>query len=237
MSLITNLLGMVLKFIYQTLSGFGGEPQNVSYYALALMVMAVFVKIITLPLTLKATKNAQRGQELNPKTEAIRKKYANDPNQMNQKIMELYKEHNYNPASGCLPMLIPLIIIFALIGVIRDPAKYMLDSASQIHEIARNFFWIPDLVKSDPYMYGLPLIYAVSMIAYSSMVQTPATDQRTAQMNNMMKYMMPVMMFFMSKSWPSGLILFWATSNIVEILIRFLMKLTMKTRGDANWNL
>ncbi len=235
MSILTNALGAILKFIYQSFQSLGPEPSNVSYYALALITMAVLQKIITMPLTLKGTKNAQRGQELNPQVEAIRKKYANDPNTQNKKIMELYKEHNYNPASGCLPMLIPIIIIFAMLNVIRNPGNYMLDNASQIHEIAKNFLWVPDLSNADPYIYGLPLIYAVSMFAYSSIMQSqqPAGDDRMKSMNMTMKFMMPVMMFIFARSWPSGMILFWASSNIVELVARTVIKFFIKEKGET----
>lgn len=236
MSILTNALGAILKFIYQSLTALGNEPSNISYYALALIAMALLQKIFTMPMTLKGTRNAQRGQELNPQVEAIRKKYANDPATQNKKIMDLYKENNYNPASGCLPMLIPIIIVFAMFSVIRNPGEYMLDKGTQIHEIAKNFIWVPDLSNPDPYIYGLPLVYAVSMFAYSSLMQTqqPGGDKNMQSMNMMMKYMMPIMMFFFSRSWPAGLILFWATSNISEIIIRAIMKFFIKKGETAS---
>ncbi|MDO5718261.1 MAG: YidC/Oxa1 family membrane protein insertase [Tissierellia bacterium] len=233
MSVLTNFLGSILKFIYESLQGLGNEPANISYYAIALILMALLQKLLTMPLTLKGTKNAQRGAELNPQVEAIRKKYANDPATANKKIMDLYKDNNYNPASGCLPMLIPLIIIFAMLNVIRNPGNYMFSDPEQIHRIATNFFWIPDLRNADKVIYGLPLIYAVSMVAYSSIMQQPATDEKMQSMNMMMKFMMPIMMFFFSRHWPAGLILYWATNNICEIVIRSLLKVFAKKKEET----
>ncbi|MDO5690402.1 MAG: YidC/Oxa1 family membrane protein insertase [Tissierellia bacterium] len=229
MSALSGVLGAVLRFIYETIQGMGPESTSISQYAISLIIMSIIMKLFTMPLMYKSTKNTQKGAELQPQVEAIQKKYAKDPSQMNAKIMQVYKDNNYSPTSGCLPMIISLVIIFAMFAVIREPAKYLFDDATKIHEIAKNFFWIPDLSKPDTLFYGLPLIYAVSMIVFSSMTQQPAGgNAQTKQMNMMMKYMMPIMMYFFSKSWESGLLLYWATSNIFEIIFKTLMKVFMR---------
>lgn len=236
MSVLTNTFGMILKFIYETLGNIGPESQYISHYALSLIIMALLQKIIFMPMTLKASKNAQKGQELNAGVNKIREKYKNDPETQNRKIMEYYKENDYNPAAGCLPMLIPLIFIFAMMGVVKEPANYIFDNADKIHDIAKNFFWISDLTQPDPLVYGLPLIYSISMFLYTSLTQssTAAMDASQAQMNNTMKYMMPVMMFFFSRQWTSGLILFWAASNILEVIIRLFGKISLSNKEELS---
>lgn len=145
--------------------------------------------------------------------------------------MKLYKEENISPTGGCLPMILNLIIVFAMLSVIRDPAKHMFENKELINTIAKNFFWIKDITGPDPLKFGLPLLYSLSMFLYSSILssQTPkAPNQNMQSMNMMTKYMLPVMMFFFSWTWPAGLLLYWGTGNVVEILVRFISKSFIK---------
>lgn len=71
--------------------------------------------------------------------------------------MKLYKEENISPTGGCLPMILNLIIVFAMLSVIRDPAKHMFENKELINTIAKNFFWIKDITGPDPLKFGLPL--------------------------------------------------------------------------------
>ncbi len=99
-------------------------------YATALLLFALIMQIILFPLGVKQQKNTNKQASLRPKENAIRKKYAGRNDQvtqqkMQQEIMELYQKENFNPAGGCLPLLIQLPIIFALFAVIRQPLTYI----------------------------------------------------------------------------------------------------------------
>lgn len=235
MGQLTNFLGSILRFIYQFLTDLGNEPEKISYYAISLMIMAVLIKIITMPLTLQSTKNMQKGAELQPEVDKIMKKYKDDPETQNRKMMELYKENDYKPGGGCggcLVMLIPLIIIWAMLGVIRNPDAYL--DLQQGVEISKNFLWIPDLSKADPNMFGLPFIYAISMFGFTYLTQNKqAMPNQTPEMQKstqMMQYMMPILFFFMGRNWASGIMLYWTTSNIIEIIVRLISKLFIKPK-------
>lgn len=231
---LTNILGAILRFIYQSLINLGNEPEIISYYAIALMLMALLQKIITIPLTVKSAENSKRAMELQPEIDKIREKYKNDPETQNRKMMQYYEENDYTPGGGCggcLTMLIPIIIIFAMLRVIRDPEAYIV--AQEGVEIAKNFLWIPDLSQPDPYFFGLPLIYALSLLLYTYINQktNPAMASQSSEMqrtNQMMMYIMPVMLFFMSKNWAGGILLYWTTSNIIEIIFRSISSVVVK---------
>ena len=93
---------------------------------MSIVVFTILVKLILLPLTLKQTKSMKQMQELNPKLKALQKKYGNDKQKLNEKTMELYRQHNVNPfAGGCLPLLLQLPILFALFQVLRLPDRYV----------------------------------------------------------------------------------------------------------------
>ena len=115
-------IGQIMKFCYNVTNN----------YALALFLFAIFAQIILFFFSIKTQKNAQKQSLLKPKEYAINKKYGDtkDPELLRKKQEELnkmYQENGFNPASGCLPMILMLIIIFPLYGVIRNPLSYISD--------------------------------------------------------------------------------------------------------------
>ncbi|NLX63899.1 MAG: YidC/Oxa1 family membrane protein insertase [Clostridiaceae bacterium] len=119
LSAIGKLFGMLMYFIYNTI--------GLHNYALSLVFFTIAYKLILLPLSIKQMKSAQLIQELQPELQRIQERYKHDREKLQEEQMKFYQEHNYNPASGCLPMLIQLPIIVALFYVIRMPMSYMLD--------------------------------------------------------------------------------------------------------------
>ena len=115
-------IGWIIKFCY-------GLIPN---YAVALLIFTLVMKLILFPFGIKQQKNMIRQAKLRPKEMAIRKRYAGRDDKvtqqkMQQEVMKLYQDENYNPASGCLPMILQLVIIFALYGVIQAPLTYVTD--------------------------------------------------------------------------------------------------------------
>ena len=125
---ITPFFGIVIKFIYDI---FGKN------YMLALVLFAILVKIILLPFGIKQQKNSLKQAKMRPMETAIRRKYAGRNDQktqqaMQQEIMELYQSEGYNPASGCLPLLIQMPVLFGLYSVIVNPLKYISGMAADV---------------------------------------------------------------------------------------------------------
>ena len=113
-------IGQIMKFCYMVTNN----------YALALFLFAIFAQIILFVFSIKTQKNAQKQSLLKPKEYAINKKYGDtkDPELLRKKqseISKMHQENGFNPASGCLPMILMLIIIFPLYGVIRNPLSYI----------------------------------------------------------------------------------------------------------------
>jgi YidC/Oxa1 family membrane protein insertase len=139
-------------------------------------------------------------QELAPKMQEIREKYKDDPEKMNKKIMNLYKENKVNPLGGCFPMLLQMPIFYALFIILRTTIE--LRGAPFV-------LWIQDLSMMDPYMV-LPGLMALTMLV-----------QQRAQMKDPrqrpMAIIMPIMFFFLFRSFPAGLTLYWTLFNILSI--------------------
>lgn len=116
---IAIVFGKLLFFIYNSV-GFHS-------YALSLLLFTIAVKLLLLPLSIKQIKSSQRMQEIQPELARIQERYKNDKEKLNEETMKLYQEKKYNPASGCLPLIVQMPILFALFYVIRMPMTFMLD--------------------------------------------------------------------------------------------------------------
>lgn len=226
MQFISNIFGTAMRLIYQTVSQMMAEPKSISYFAISILIMTILYKLITLPITINNIRTQEINAKIQPEMQKIQKKYKNNPEIQQKKIMELQKEHGYNPLMGCLPMLLQFVLVLALFQVMRDPIQYIFPQGAV--EIAKNFLWIPDLSLPDPIIFGLPLINGVSQFLMVS-IMTPKQPQGEGSemmqsMNTSMKYVMPVMIFFMTRSFAAGLALYWAFGNTLEIIFRLIMK-------------
>jgi YidC/Oxa1 family membrane protein insertase len=176
-------------------------------YGWAIVVFTIFLKILLFPLTYTSSVSMAKMQALQPKIKAIKKKYKNmrDPDQrkkMNTETMELYKREKVNPASGCLPMLLQLPILFGFFSLLRTCINVR-------HEPW--ILWITDLSIKDP-IYLLPILMGATQILLQKM--TPSTAEGAQKK---MMYLMPIIIVIFVINLPSGLTLYWFTSNILQI--------------------
>lgn len=238
MGILTQILGRIFKFIYESLVGMGQEPSQISYYAMAILVMALLYKLLTIPLTIQQAKATQKSAALQPQIEELKKKYGYNQEILNQKIQEFQKENNATQAtcSSCLLIIVQFIIVIALFNVIKEPAKYLFDNPQDIENIARNFFWIPDLSETDPTGFLIALLNSGTqlVVSYLSQMNTPAVNAQAQQSQKMMLYMMPIVFFFVFRTMPAGLVLYWTAGNVIEIIVKLITKGVTAKRLEAN---
>lgn len=115
---IAKVLGKLLFFIYNI--------PFINNYGVAIIIFTIIVKMFLLPLTLKQLKSAAKMQEVQPLIAEIQKKYKNDRDTLGKETMRIYQENKINPASGCLPLLIQMPILFSLFFVVSQPLKLLL---------------------------------------------------------------------------------------------------------------
>lgn len=131
--IIAKPLGKFLLFIYDTVAFHN--------YGLAIIFFTIIVKLALLPLTLKQYKSSAKMQELQPLIADIQKRYKDDKEKLNQETMKVYQENNYNPASGCLPLIFQMPILITLYWVIIQPLKFMIGKSEEtittLAEVAR----------------------------------------------------------------------------------------------------
>jgi YidC/Oxa1 family membrane protein insertase len=177
-----------------------------------------------LPFAIKQQKHSIRQATLRPKEMAIRNKYKGRTDQvtmqkMQQEIQEFYQKEHYSPYSGCLSLIIQMPIIMGLFALLRNPMMYMSDNNSDmIFAFHEDFMWIADLAQPDPWI--LPIIAGVATFVSFSMTQAlnkGSNPNQMAGMMKMMQFVFPIMILWMAKSFPSGLALYWAVSQFIQI--------------------
>ena len=218
-----GFFGFLAKPLY-----FGLEwihSRYVANYGWAIMLITILIRLVFFPLTWKSQQSMTKMQELNPKMQAIRNKYRSKlkdkqgrPNveaqrQQNEEMMALYKKEGVNPASGCLPMILQMPVFFAFYNVLAKAVE--LRQAEWIG-------WIHDLSAPDPYFVLPILMTASSFMMQRIMPSSPDPMQRR------LLQIMPIAFGAFALYFPSGLVLYWFTNNLLtmgqQMLINSLRK-------------
>ncbi|MCF6461571.1 YidC/Oxa1 family membrane protein insertase [Clostridium sp. Cult3] len=227
-ALLGNLFGGLLKLVFDMVSSIGTEPEYFSYYAIAIIITTIIFKFILLPISLHQSKSTKKMNEIQPKMKEIQNKYKNDPQTQQAKMMELYKENNYNPMSGCLILLIQFPIIIAFFSVLRDPITYVFKDPKVYEAISKNFLWITNLEQPDPYLWGLPLLAALTTYLQSMlMTANVQTDPQAQATQKTMNIFLPLMIFWAARSFAAGLALYWVIGNIFQIIQQLIINRSM----------
>ncbi|MCL5057580.1 MAG: YidC/Oxa1 family membrane protein insertase [Actinobacteria bacterium] len=213
---IVDLITSIINWLYGLT-----VTANIASYGLAIIFFTLLLKIALYPLTLKQMKSMYMMQKLGPKIKEIQNKYkGKDPQKMQQKIMEIYKEHNVNPMSGCLPLIIQMPILIALFQALRN-FNYMDPSHA-------GFLWIKNLSEVNNDFFALAILTAVT-----TFLQTRLTTNMTDQTQKMMLYTMPIMIGYFSTQVPAGLALYWVTFNTLGILQQYIVNKQTKALKEA----
>jgi len=202
------------------------------HWGFAIIAFTLIIKIVTFPLTVSQMRGMQAQKEMQPKIQELQKKYGKDREKLAQEQMKLYKEAGVNPVSGCLPLVIQMPILFGLYAALVTLGS-LLNNA--------NFFWIPNLGfpkysggitwLTNDFKTGnwtelisyliLPILLVISqfvMQKWMTPTAAPASGDNQAQMMQQMSLMMTLMFGYFTIQVPSGLTLYWVTSNLLQML-------------------
>ena len=178
-------------------------------YEWVLVIFGVLVRLILWPLNQRAMESSIRMQAVAPLLKSTQEKYKDDPERLQRETMKIYKEHQVNPFGGCLPMLLPMPVLFALFFVFANTIAFR----------GVPFLWLPDLSRADPY-FIIPFMMGISMFVLSKFGQMGARPNPQA---TMMLYFMPVFMTVLFLRFAAGLNLYYAASNIFSIPQQYLI--------------
>ena len=226
-----NWLEKILKVVLEFLN------KLVHNWGLSIIIMTILLKILMFPLSKKQSMGSLKMQDLQPKLKALQEKYKNDQQKLQQETSKLYQQAGYNPASGCLPMLFQFLVLFAMYNLFNNYFEFR--GAMFIPH------WIPDLSTGDvvkTFNFNIPLIgnqlrllpviYVATQLLSGKITQygqTAAPGQSQATMKFMM-YGMPLMFFFLFYNAPSGLLLYWLTSNVLQIFQQLIINKMMREK-------
>ena len=178
-------------------------------YGLSIILLTLIVKTIFWPITHRANVSMRKMQKIQPLIKELRKKYKDNPQQMNMEMMKLYKEHKVNPLGGCLPILLQMPIFFAL---------YATFSGS-IEPRHTSFLWMHDLSMPDTvgHIFGLPINPLMLMMTITMILQQKLTPSAADPAQQKMMMFMPLIMLVMLYNLPSGLTLYWTVSQFISV--------------------
>jgi YidC/Oxa1 family membrane protein insertase len=195
-------------------------------YGWSIVLITIAINVVLLPLRLKSMKSQRKMQGLQPRLQAINAKYKGlsirDPRkaEQNQEVMEFYKKEGVNPMGGCLPMIVQLPLIYAFYKVLAVTTEMR----------GAHWLWIADLSQPEQLpIHILPIIMIVSQFVMQKMTPNPGMDPSQAKM----MMFMPLMFGFLFYNFSSGLVLYWLTSNLVQIAQQWIMNRTMPMPAPA----
>ncbi len=211
-----GFFGVFAKWLFFALRWINGWIHN---YGWSIILLTILIRLLIFPISqagLRSMKDMQRVQPKMKEIQAKYKKYGKDltkKQEMNREIQELYKKEGVSPLGGCLPMILQMPIFFAFWSLLLNVIELRQ---------APFMFWIKDLSAYDPY-YVLPILMGVSQLV--SQMITPSTGD--ANQKKMM-YALPIVFTVVLATAPSGLIVYWTTNNLFQIVQQMLVNRSMK---------
>jgi len=183
-------------------------------WGMAIILSTLLIKIVSLPFTLSAARSAKRMQKLQPQMAAIKEKFKDNPQKMQQANMQLFKDNKVNPLGSCLPVMIPMPFFFGFFSMLR--------SASELR--FAEFLWVRDLAGPDTvaYIAGfpinlLPIFLGITMIVQTKLVPQPNMDTDQAKMMSQMMKWMPLIYVVMCYKFSCALSLYSTVNGLFTI--------------------
>jgi YidC/Oxa1 family membrane protein insertase len=224
---LLEALGEVLRFFHDATVGLFGAYS----WAVAIVLLTVLVRVAMMPLAIRQFRSMQAMQKLRPEMKKIQTKYKTDRGMMRtdpekyrerrqkqqEELMGLYKEHNVNPASSCLPLIAQMPIFVALFSMLRSP--------DIIPELVNAPFPIDATLQMPANQAGIIAIGMLLAMGVTTFVQQKqmmgrqavAADDQQMQQQKMMMYIMPVFLVFLGFNLPVGVLIYWVTTNLLQM--------------------
>jgi len=211
---ISQIIIQVLKLSYKVVRNWG----------VSIIFLSILISIVLYPFTFKSLKSMKDMQMLQPEMERLRKAYKDQPQKLNQAILELYKEHKVNPFGGCLPLFLQFPIFISLYQALMRSIELR----------GAGFLWIKDLSHPDrlftwsesrslPVIGNefnlLPILMLVAMLVQQKM-SSRGNPSTSPEQQKLMMILMPILFGFIFYHFPSGLTLYWTCYTIISLVFQ-----------------
>ena len=206
---LENILKWILNTIHIVIPNFG----------IAIIILTIIVKALLFPLTKKSFESTAKMQTLQPKMQELREKHKDNPQKLNQEMASMYKKEGVNPLGGCLPLLLQFPFFIAMFGLFNNHFDlrgatfipgWIGDLSAPESILSFGDFTLPILGWND--LRLLPILFVGSQLVTSHFMQNPGSSGGQAKM---IQYMLPIVFFFVLYNMPSGLLVYWITTNIL----------------------
>ena len=187
-------------------------------WGFAIILLVVLIKAAFFKLSEAQYRSMARMRKMQPRIEALKERYGDDRQKMNQAMLELYQKEKINPLGGCLPMLVQIPVFFALYWVLLESVE--LRQAPFI-------LWIQNLSAPDPY-FVLPVLNGLAMIATQWLTPSAGMDPMQAKMMKIMPVAFSVLFAF----FPAGLVLYWTVNGMLSLLQQWIITKRIDAAGD-----
>jgi len=198
-------------------------------FGLAIVALTIIIRLVFFPLTVKTIRSQRALSRINPKMKEIREKFKNDAQAQSAAIMNLYKENNINPLSGCLPLLIQLPILIALYQAFG--AGFKPENLELLYSFVKNpgsinaiSFGFLDITKSSPILTitaGISQFFQLkqnsSLMGQAGGAGGSGGQKEIQAMNKQMLYFFPVMIIIIGWNLPAGLLLYWLVTTAFSV--------------------
>ena len=206
---LENILKWILNTIHLVIPNYG----------IAIIILTIIVKALLFPLTRKSFESTAKMQTLQPKMQELREKYKDNPQKLNQEMAAMYKKEGVNPLGGCLPLLLQFPFFIAMFGLFNNHfdlrgavfiSGWISDLSAPESILSFGDFTLPLLGWTD--LRLLPILFVGSQLVTSHFMQSPSSG---GGQTKMIQYMLPIVFFFVLYNMPSGLLVYWITTNIL----------------------
>jgi YidC/Oxa1 family membrane protein insertase len=214
---LTKLMGHALDGLHMLIPNYGW----------AVIVLAFVLRVVLTPFSILQTRSMAAMQKVQPLITALKAKYKDDPQRMQQEQMLLFKENNVNPLAGCLPGLLPIAILIPLFYALKDDSRLAIMKEQHwlwigsplshlVPPIGGLQIFASDLKTTDLFLLALYVVSMYFTVRYGS---PPSTDPQAAQTQRLMAFISPAMIawFGIQAKWPSALYIYWLASNIFTV--------------------
>ncbi len=214
---LSDLMAKVLVFLYDNV---------VHNYGWDIVLLTLLIKIILFPTSISQVRSMEVMKVLQPKIKELQDKYKDNPQEMQRRMMELYREHKANPLGGCLPLLIQLPILFALFGLLRTPEKFGL-------ALQKEYFLGLELMargNTKDILGSMGHLILAALSAGSTFLQTKMTSpsqggstEAAASMQNTFLYFMPLFFGYITFTMEAAIGIYWVAQAIIGIVQQLLI--------------
>lgn len=208
-----GVLWFIAKPLFKALDWFHSLTGN---WGWAIILVTIAIKLIFYPLSAAGYRSMANMRRVQPRLVSIRDRYKNDRTRLNQAMMDLYKEEKINPLGGCFPILIQIPVFIALYWVLLESVEMRQ---------APFMLWLQDLSSPDP-IFVLPLLMGVTMFIQQKLNPPPMDPVQQKVLS-----FMPVMFTVFFAFFPSGLVLYWVSNNILSIVQQARINHTLEKAG------